>query len=251
MAARRGGVEGVPGWSADGPSGTVGGVPDAAVLAAANNAAWCDVVCRAHGLPTTTGAGLWSTPRRSPDGYPDAATLRPGVPVADVLGSVDDAPGASVKDSFADLDLAPHGWTVLFEAQWLTRASGPPTTPELPWRTVDRALLPLWLAAHGSAAITSDVVDDPAVRLLLAADEDGPLAVAALNLSGTSDATVVGVSNVHAVREAPLRVWSDLAAVARRELGAHPLVGYEAGPDLDPAVAVGFAAVGPLRVWVR
>ena len=85
------------------------------------------------------------------------------------------------------------------------------------------------------------------MRLLLAADADGPIAVAALN---RSDA-VVGVSNVRVLRAEPELVWSELALVARRELGAHRLVGYESGPDLLPPVAVGFEPVGPLRVWVR
>jgi hypothetical protein len=226
---------------------------DVRVLAAAvaNNAAWCDLVCRCAGLPTVRGPGLWSTPRRSPDAYPDAVTLRPGVPAAAVLAAVDDSAGASVKDSFADVDLAPHGWSVLFEAQWLTRPAVPPTAPGLPWRTVDRATLPLWLSAHGSAAIRPGVVDDPDVRLLLAADGDGPVAVAALNRSGAGTGTVVGVSNVQVLRSEPEVVWSDLAALARRELGAHRLVGYESGPDVLPAVAVGFECAGRLRIWVR
>ncbi|MEZ0448279.1 hypothetical protein [Cellulomonas sp. ICMP 17802] len=224
--------------------------PDAPA-AAANNAAWCDLVCRAARLPTTSGAGLWSTPRRSPDAYPDAVTLARGVPVAEVLAAIDDSAGASVKDSFADLDLAPHGYAVLFEAQWLSRAPGPTSAPDLPWRTVDASTLPQWLAAHGSAAITRAVLDDPGVRLLLAADGDGPLAVAALNRSRAGADPVVGVSNVQALRADPELVWRDLARVARRELGPHPLVGYESGADLVAPRAVGFEPVGGLRVWLR
>ena len=226
---------------------------DARIVAAAvaNNASWCDLVCRAVGLPTVLGRDLWSTPRRSPDAYPDAVTLRPGVPVAAVLAAVDDSDGASVKDSFADLDLAPHGWSVLFEAQWLTLPAVPAAAPGLPWRTVDGQTLPLWLSAHGSAAIRPGVVDDPDVRLLLAADADGPVAVAALNRSGAGADTVVGLSNVQVLRCEPELVWSELAMLARRELGAHRLVGYESGPDLLPPVAVGFEPVGRLQVWVR
>lgn len=226
---------------------------DARVLAAAvaDNAAWCDLVCRSAGLPTEQGPDLWSTPTRSPDAYPDAVTLRPGVAVADVLAAVDDSAGASVKDSFADLDLAPHGWSVLFEAQWLTRAAVSATATALPWRIVDGDALPLWLDAHGSAVIRPGVLADPGVRLLLAADDDGPVAVAALRRSGAGDDTLVGVSNVQVLRGGPGLVWSDLAVLARRELGAHRLVGYESGPDLLAPVAVGFEPVGPLRVWVR
>lgn len=220
-----------------------------AAEAAANNAAWCDLVVRATGAPTTTHPGFWSTPRRSPEAYPDAVTLRPGVVAAEVLAAIDDSPGASVKDSFADLDLSPHGYAVLFEAQWLTRAARSPMTPALPWRTVDAATIPQWRAAHGSAAITPAVLDDPAVRLLLAADADGPIAVAALNRSG--DSPVVGVSNVRALRIEPEVVWTELTMVAGRELGPLPLVGYESGPDVVPPVSAGFEQVGRLRVWLR
>ena len=197
------------------------------------------------------GPDLWSTPRRSPDAYPDAVTLRPGVPVAAVLAAVDDSDGASVKDSFADLDLAPHGWSVLFEAQWLTRPAVPATAPGLPWRTVDRRHAAALARRPRLGGDRPGVLDDPDVRLLLAADADGPVAVAALNRSGAGTDTVVGVSNVQVLRAEPELVWSELAMVARRELGAHRLVGYESGPDLLPPVAVGFEPVGRLRVWVR
>ncbi|WP_146930664.1 hypothetical protein [Cellulomonas xylanilytica] len=225
---------------------------DSIVAAAvANNAAWCDLVCRCAGLATVRGPALWSTPRRSPVAYPDAVTLRPNVPEAEVLGAVDDSPGASVKDSFADLDLAPYGWSVLFDARWVTRSAPSAAALQLPWRTVDRDALPRWLDAHGSDAITPGVLDDPDVRLLLAADGDVALAVAALNRSGAGTRTVVGVSNVQALAVEPDRVWSDLVLLARDLLGPHPLVGYESGDDLAAPLTAGFEPVGPLRVWLR
>jgi len=228
-------------------------MPPPALAAAANNAAWCDLVCRSTGLPPVTRPDLWSTPRRSPDAYPDAVTLCPGVLADDVLAAIDGSPGASVKDSFADLDLAPHGFTVLFEAVWITRpATADPTVETaLRWQVVDASTLPAWAAVHGGTPVGEAVLDDPAVRLLLAADAQGPCTVAALNRSGAGPQTVVGVSNVLVRRGDAATVWRDLAAVAARELGEVPLVGYETDEDLVPALAAGFAPVGPLRVWVR
>lgn len=219
--------------------------------AAANNAAWCNLVCRAAGQPTTLRPGLWSTPRRSPDAHPDAVTLRPGIAAAAVLAAIDDSPGATVKDSFADLDLAPHGYDVLFEAEWLARPPVSPAIPELAWQVVDRDTMPVWLAVQGSQAITSGVLDDPDVRLLLATGDEGMPAAAALNRSGAGAGTFVGVSNVRASQRDDESTWFELAMLARRELGAHPLVGYESGPDLDAPIAVGFEPVGTLRVWAR
>ena len=136
--------------------------------AAANNAAWCDLVCRAAGLPTQTRAGLWSTPTRSPEAYPDGVTLRPGVPAHHARGSVDDSAGASVKDSFADLDLAPHGYTVLFEARWLVRAAAAAGAPLLPWRSIEATTLPRWW--------TSQVGDESTVRPSSLSQPTGPRA---------------------------------------------------------------------------
>ena len=86
---------------------------DSALLAGAvaNNAAWCAAVCRAHGIDTATSTRLWSSPVRTPPLYPDAVTLVAGCDPAEVLASIDAvSPGASVKDSYHDVDLADHGF---------------------------------------------------------------------------------------------------------------------------------------------
>ncbi|PJN32399.1 hypothetical protein CG747_42690 [Streptomyces sp. CB02959] len=51
------------------------------------------------------------------------------------MAGIDTAmPGASVKDSFADLDLTEDGFQVLFEAQWIHRPASPPVIPsDLAW----------------------------------------------------------------------------------------------------------------------
>ena len=83
------------------------------------NATWCDAVCRSHGLPTRWTEDAWTVARRSPDGYPDAVTLSPAADLRAMLGRIEGGAGCSVKDSFAVLDLEPHGFHVLFEATWI------------------------------------------------------------------------------------------------------------------------------------
>ena len=227
---------------------------DARIVAAAvaNNAAWCDLVCRSAGLPTVLGPDLWSTPRRSPDAYPDAVTLRPGVPVADVLAAVDDSDGASVKDSFADLDLAPHGWSVLFEAQWLTRPAvsrdGPRTAvaDRRPRHAAALARRPR-LGGDPAGRPRRPGRAAPARRRRATARSPSPRSTAPARVPTPSSAC----RTCRCCALEPELVWSELAMLARRELGAHPLVGYESGPDLLAPVAVGFEPVGRLRVWVR
>ena len=114
-------------------------VTDERVLYAAdNNARWCDMVCRSHGIPTAMQDGLWVALGRSPDLYPDAVTLLPGIAAEDVLGAVQAGPGCSVKDSFAALDLTQMGFAELFRAQWIFREPGPlPQSRAQDWTVVE------------------------------------------------------------------------------------------------------------------
>src|SRR3954462_805415 len=94
--------------------------------AARNNAEWCDLVCRTHGIETAFSDRAWVALRRSPRSYPDAVTLSPLPSVGDVLSRIDTSAGCSVKDSFATLDLAEDGFRVLFEAEWIHRPAAAP-----------------------------------------------------------------------------------------------------------------------------
>ena len=186
-------------------------------LAAAvrENAEWVDLVCRAHGLPTTFTPDRWHTARRSPPFYPDAETLRPGVPPAVVLDGIATGPGCTVKDSFADLDLAPRGFQVLFDATWICRPAGPAPGP-MTW-----------------PAIPSSIVEDPTVTAY--GGLDGSVVA---HLSGD----VVGLSNLRGP-------WAPALASIAAAFPDRAIVGYE--QDLSDALRLGFEPLGPLRVWQR
>ena len=59
----------------------------------------------------------------------------------------------------------------------------------------------------------------------------------------------VSVSNLWA--DDPDPVWAEVVSAAGALFPGRALVGYEYGADLERAQAVGFAAVGTQRVWVR
>jgi hypothetical protein len=59
---------------------------------------------------------------------------------------------------------------------------------------------------------------------------------------------VVGVSNVFAHADAK-RSWAGCLAASIDAFPGLPLVGYERGDELVIAQALGFEAMGPLRVW--
>ncbi|MFF5054924.1 hypothetical protein ACFY1S_17260 [Micromonospora sp. NPDC000663] len=217
---------------------------DVREAAARDNADWCAALCASHGSAGRIDADAWSVPRRSPQWYPDAVTLRPGVDPDALLDRIEGGPGASVKDSFADLDLSGHGFEVLFDAQWIHR---PPTdrpagTPLAPVDTAQR--LAAWAAAHGGGQLFRPrLLANPRVRVLARYDERDAVTCGAV-VSGEG---VVGVSNVFTRTGDPADVWRGVLAT----LPGVALVGYESGTDLALAIEAGFAPLGPLRVWLH
>ena len=200
------------------------------------NAEWCDLVCRSHGLPTTFGDRVWHTARRSPPFHPDAETLDPAATADELLANIDTGPGCSVKDSFAVLDLTPHGFRLLFEAEWIHRPAAAPdgdTTPTPAPAAAVEGRSP-WVRTR------SGVPDDPAVAAF-----EGPAGRVVAHLSGA----VVGLSNLTGdpIDEA----WTEAVNAITAACPGLPIVGYETADDLPPARRAGFTATGPLRVWIK
>jgi hypothetical protein len=185
--------------------------------AARNNAELCDAVARSQGVAGTFADDAWTATRRTPPLHPDAVTLRPGVGARSLLARIDDSDGASVKDSFHDLDLTRFGYRVLFGAEWIHRPSA---------------------AARGVPALDHEPV-------VLLADGVGS---ARVNRSGDD----VGVSNVEPDGDtSEVDLWRWLVAVVGDRYPGLDVVGYESGSMLDAARAAGFTAIGPLRIWIR
>ncbi|WP_327256022.1 hypothetical protein [Streptomyces sp. NBC_01244] len=240
------------------------------LAAAYNNAAWCAAVCRDGGFT----AQAWSSPRPTPLYYPDAVTLTRDTDTAALLAGIDTAaPHASVKDSFAALDLAPAGFEVLFGAEWIHRPAGAPdAAPALAWSRISGpAELEAWETAWdgeesaglfhpglltgtrdetGQEAVEGrDGGDSGDIAFLAGRDTEGRiLAGAAANRTGE----VVGISNVFSAEGTPDdEAWTGALTLAATLWPGLALVGYESGDDLGTALRHGFTAIGPLRVWVH
>ncbi|MEU2507011.1 hypothetical protein ABZ621_20195 [Streptomyces sp. NPDC007863] len=218
-----------------------------------NNAEWCGSMCRAHGLTTATGPRAWTSPHRTPLYYPDAVSLAADATAADVVTGIDlTGPGASVKDSYARLDLAPEGFRPLFDATWIGRPAGAPAVPAPSWtRAGSPEALAAWAHAWSggdadeAALFRPALLDDPAVTVLAVPGADGRVVGGAVLSTG---AGATGVSNLFAADGTdPAAVWAAALAAADP---AVPVVGYESGDDLAPALAAGFTELGPLRVWL-
>lgn len=225
-----------------------------------NNADWCAAMCRAHDLTGTFGPRAWTVARRAPLYYPDAVTLAEDATAADLLPGIDrTAPGASVKDSHARLDLAAEGFRLLFEAQWIhhpapVAAVSPASAPAAAegWRRVGtEAELAAWSLAWSAgdadeaALFRPGLLTDPTTTIVAGYDPEGRILGGAVL---TESAGVTGVSNLFTTDGVPASyAWAGALATAAPGL---PVVGYESGDDLDAALAAGFGTLGPLRVWL-
>jgi hypothetical protein len=235
--------------------------PPRAAIAALNNAAWCDAVCRAHGGATSCDASAWMNAVPGPRFFPNLITLRAGAaPAVDLL---DGKLGRqwSVKDSFADLDLRAHGFMPLFDAAWMWRGASPreiapPHVDTLSWTTVgspaglvdwERA----WEPPMGDvASARGDVRQFPAALLA----HGRIVFVAGRIVAGgvlNADAGVVGVSTIFA-QPADLRAcWARLVDEAQARFPGLPQCTYDRAQPPDQPLAQGFECAGPLRIWVR
>jgi hypothetical protein len=223
-------------------------------IAARNNAQWCDILCRSHGVPGRFEPDAWVNPHRTPPYYPDAVTLEPAAVGKRVLARIDTiTPGGSVKDSFANLDLAPLGFEIVHEAEWIRREPGPAPDTAVRWMPLEAgAELAAWEAkwhADGAALglFGPALLREPSVEILSGSVDGSIVAGAIVNRTGD----VVGVSNLFTTLGDLDAAWS--ACLGYLE-DAHPgsaVVGYEAGEPLAAARRQGFGSVGALRVWLE
>lgn len=222
--------------------------------AAANNAKWCDLIARSHGLLTRADRQAWTCQSRTPPLYPDAVTLVPSLSVPDLLGRVDASPGCSVKDSFGALDLAPYGFRALFEANWIARPASEPVMSlgQACWRRIVRpARLARWQEAWRPDGGPSDlfgasILDHDWVAVL-AAEQDDQIVAGAIVTCGP---VVAGISNFFVCPGAAPEPWPGCLAMASSLFPGRALVGYERGDELIRAERHGFERIGRLRVWV-
>ncbi|THA39056.1 MULTISPECIES: hypothetical protein [unclassified Streptomyces] len=232
-----------------------------------NNAEWCAAVSGGGSF----AAGAWTSARRTPPYYPDGVTLTREASGDALLAAMDtDSPGCSVKDSFADLDLAPAGFEVLFGAEWIHR---PPAAPApgacaLTWsRVADAGELAAWEAAWGggeSSGLFHPGLLTEEIAFFAGRSAEGRIvAGAAANRTGADrtgadrtgadrTGTVVGLSNVFTADGTPDdEAWAGALTTVADLWPGLPVVGYESGEDLATAVRHGFAPLGPLRVWLH
>ena len=227
-----------------------------------NNARWCDTMCRAHNGPGEFRDAIWINRQKVPPFYPNAITLTDADAGAQ-LASIRDLlsagiPGAwAVKDSYCALDLAPLGFQVLFDAQWIWRSPSLPlpadTVANVRWsRIKTAAALTEWETAWRADSPSGErsifvpaLLEDPAVAVIAAYRDRRIVAGAIANRA----AEAVGLSNVFLPQKDSEPFRAGCVAQAALAFPGLPLVGYESGPNLDGVLALEFASLDALRVW--
>ena len=223
--------------------------------AVANNASWCDAVCRSHGYPGAFSSRLWSSPEHDLRLYPNAVTLHPEVTAPEALAAAVPSRPFAVKDSFARLDLAQAGFGLLGEASWIVCDGGPDGRPPggLSWDEVTGpGELGDWETAWaggsgGGPVFLPGLLSDPRCAILACRREDAIIAGAIVYAADGA----AGISNAFGAGLPQDRLW---AGVRQAAAGLHPhlpVVGYEQGSSLEAAQQEGFRVLGTLRIWTR
>jgi len=235
-----------------------------AELAARNNAAWCDAVCRAHGVAGEFHDGLWLNRHPVPRFYPNVVTLSNQDGLAQIRALSADLPGSwSIKDSFSSLNLAPLGFRSLFEAMWLWRAPSRPlqspvvsglrwtciqgTSELMEWETAWNEDPTQQPSAGQPPLFLPALLADPEI-LFIGAYQDHRLVAGAI--ANHTDG-VVGLSNVFVPAGDPGPFWAGCVAMVHERFPGLPLVGYESRPESAIAQQIGFELLQPLKVWIR
>jgi hypothetical protein len=238
-------------------------------LAALNNALWCDTVCRAHGVPGDVRPTVWLNTNVPPPYHSNLVVISSLATQAEIdehvrhLSVRSLSPTWSLKDSFFNLDMAPHGFGVLFAAHWIWLDADRVAEKAMAAtarcvRITSASALASWEACwrgdtgHQQAATGLRQFPDALLR-------DGNIAFMAcvqgehIVAVGIANRTpgVIGLSNVVVNAEDRGAAWSSLAGLAGRLFPGFPMVGYERDDKLRAAEAVGFQTIGPLRVWMR
>jgi hypothetical protein len=213
--------------------------------------AWYDDVFALHAVPTRTAPGLWWATADPPPWHSRVKTTEPGVSLDRVLAART-GPGA-VADSFGDLDLRPHGFTLLVDATWVHHPAVAGHTG-LPggWSVVrDPGLLAEWSRAHDYAGVLLPaVLDRPAFSVLARHSGETLTAGAVLHRPSRQSGTPrVGLSNTWTADGSPVDHDALLAVVGALHPGAE-VSDYTDGADLDAMLRAGYTALGPQRVWL-
>ncbi|MEH6401825.1 MAG: hypothetical protein V7750_00535 [Sneathiella sp.] len=217
-----------------------------------NNAQWCMRVWQSHDLESEKYEGLVYCPSEVPDFYPNIITTQQGANKNERLISdltvQNSSQNLSIKDSFAELDLASLNFKKLFDAHWLRFSNQLQNLqqPNLSWRAVkSEQELENWerhwdeREGEVSRIFTDSLLKDPTVKFWSGYSIDNIQAGYISNATGN----VVGISNTFGS-------YKDCIHHAKTQFQHQPIVGYETGSSLEEAKDIDAEIIGDLTIWI-
>ncbi|WP_409275908.1 hypothetical protein V1499_10080 [Neobacillus sp. SCS-31] len=214
-----------------------------------NNIAWCGIVCDSHGIAGISKENLWGLLSKAPPFYPEIITPSKNVTIEELVYFIENGKVSSIKDSYANIDLAPLGFKILFEAEWISHASLSNQEPiQTNWRVIstEEDLAQWATTSELDGVIKPDLLKLKNVKVFILQKNDGIYGFIA-NLN----ANVVGISNVFSVGMENENLWRDIPQVVANQFPGLPLGGYEHNDTLEAAHLAGWRSLGPLRVWIK
>ncbi|MFT4720407.1 MAG: hypothetical protein ACI9SB_001578 [Candidatus Azotimanducaceae bacterium] len=215
-----------------------------------NNAEWCELVARSHGVPNGWLDNAWRATGSMPAFYLNVVSLEASMGRGNTSSLAEGLPqNCGWKDSFADLDLVEFGFKMRFEAIWyaLTKVDFSAAGAKLVGVVTSAEQLEEWVSAWGETPVEQPVLlpelMGPNVQFIFHQSAGRIDSGLIANMS----ADAVGITNSFGC---PGGIAHCIRYAFERAQGV-PVVGYGSDDDLRMLVSLGFKALGSLRVWVR
>lgn len=219
--------------------------------AAASSLRWYEDIFALHHIPNAVQNGVWRSLAEPPRWHSAAKTIEPADVRAEALRAVESFEHCSIADTFASLDLADAGFSVLFEATWVHHPPLNDVRGALPegWSVIgsEEELEPWNKEQDTVDVLLPSLLSHPRFRFLCEEADGRLLGGAVLHNAGRD---IVGMSNEWVVPGRQLNPEALLACAGRLYPG-RAVVGYERGHHLEAFLDAGFAGQGPKRVWAR
>ncbi|WP_339377553.1 hypothetical protein [Calothrix sp. NIES-2100] len=212
---------------------------------------------------------IWVNQHETPRFYPNAVTLSRTEESTEQMEWIQylAKSGLSgewgVKDSFCKLDLAPLGFRLLFQAEWIYRSASQPR-PDVNivgvrWVKLDRQSdLADWEAAwNGDSAKKTRQKQPPIFLPSLLANEDIAVIAAYQEYQIVAGAIAnravdsVGLTNIFTPTANAENFLCSCIAKVIDIFPDLPIVGYETGQEVTKLQTFNFEPLGSLRIWVR
>lgn len=230
-----------------------------------NNHGIYEAVFDSRQIPWTKTDDIWYSTSKVPPFNSNLVTRSFAWKPEEIFKSIDEESikngweSWSIKDSFNVLDLSPHGFVKLFEAQWLYLQSAaflPVNNRSVLSYIVVRNEMELqqwrefWnVHNEGGNAVQiyrNSILGDKNLSFVLGKNLIGEV-VSIFLLNKTDD--VLGISNFYA--PGTLVYWSDAILFIEKTWGPIDIVGYERRELLSELSILGCESVGELSVWIK